>query len=415
MYISSKEYNLLPSTKSPLRNHSRFKKFRVGGLFFALLITVFTCHFILFSYHIEQESKPIINSLSYDPSRSSWIPIPYPTTISEKLLNQLNSDWKSSHGGFNFQSKDFPVYKPSCKLRSNLSRHFPYNASTPIPKLIWQTWKLRLSDSKFPKKVSNRIQSWINNNPNYTHTLFSDADMKTFVENEFANIPQVVDAFNLMPKPVLKADFFRYLIIFVKGGVYTDIDTINLKPIDSWVSLKSTVYDQPNNPGLVVGLEADIPKISWVKNFARCLQFVQWTLQGKPGHPILLELIAHITEITINRAKNNQLLTVLGKSASDDVMNWTGPGIWSDEILKYLNKLFQNQAYLINENWDEFNEYFNQNSLGGFSQPIIIHDVALLPLTSFCPEANGGGKVTEPLAYVKHCFDGSWKNHKLIG
>lgn len=39
-----------------------------------------------------------------------------------------------------------------------------------------------------------------------------------------------------MPKSILKADFFRYLILFARGGVYTDIDTVSLKPIDEWIS-----------------------------------------------------------------------------------------------------------------------------------------------------------------------------------
>lgn len=303
-------------------------------------------------------------------------------------------------------------YTPIGNLRQRLYEQNTYNSSLPIPKSIYQTWKFNEKD-KIPKKVFNRMQSWILNNPDYNHTLFSDKDMDECVANEFKHVPEIVSAYNLLPKPVLKADFFRYLIIFRKGGVYADIDTINLKPINNWIASNKLVYNEFSNPGLVVGLESSIERLSWLKNFSRRLQFVQWTLQGKPGHPILLELIAHITEITLSRAKNNQLLTVLGKSASHDVMNWTGPGIWSDEILKYLNKLFHNKEIYTND--DEYFEYFTQHSLGAFTQPVIIHDVAMLPLTSFCPGANGGGKVSDPLAYVRHCFDGSWKNHKLIG
>ncbi len=56
-----------------------------------------------------------------------------------------------------------------------------------------------------------------------------------------------------LPQPVLKADFFRYLILLARGGIYSDIDTTALKSAVEWVpsEVPRSTY------GLVVGIEAD--------------------------------------------------------------------------------------------------------------------------------------------------------------
>jgi len=344
-----------------------------------------------------------------------WIQEVSPSLLGKQLSSILSSDWKTSPGGFNIQSPIFPTYTSSSRLRHQLEQQFPYDPLKPMPKHIWQTYKHGLESPEFPKHERKRVDSWVKNNPEYKHSLLSDEEMHRFVETEFATIPLVVEAFKVLPKPVLQADFFRYLVVFARGGIYTDVDTVNLKPIGTWISSQPLVYGENNNPGLVVGVESSIEKRTWRKNFTRLLQLAQWTLQGKPGHPALLDLISHITEHTIMRYRNNELHRIFGRTATEDVMNWTGPGAWTDSVLKYLDELFQNDQYIANRSWEEFTPYFNQRSLDKFSNAVVVHDVVILPLTSFCPENNGGGSTKDPMAYVEHCYDGSWKNGKLFG
>ena len=37
-----------------------------------------------------------------------------------------------------------------------------------------------------------------------------------------------------LSRPALKADLARYLIVHTFGGVYSDVDTLCLRPIDTW-------------------------------------------------------------------------------------------------------------------------------------------------------------------------------------
>ena len=46
------------------------------------------------------------------------------------------------------------------------------------------------------------------------------------------------------------------MILFARGGVYTDIDTVGLKPVDEWISNSEMILEKKNRSGLVVGIEA---------------------------------------------------------------------------------------------------------------------------------------------------------------
>jgi alpha 1,6-mannosyltransferase len=358
-----------------------------------------------------------IFDVKYLPFLSQDIKAKYPPHVSltERIKTQLESNWRETVGGFNFQADSWPEEKIYSKLRLQLNESFPYNPNEPMPKCIWQTWKTRLDSPDFPQDDKVYIETWQAKNPDFVHKLITDDEMQQIVETSFANAPQVIKAFNLMPKPVLKADFFRYLIVFIKGGIYSDIDTVNLKPIASWVSSQNEIYNQTNNPGLVVGIEADPDFKGWSKYYARRLQFVQWTLQGKAGHPVLRELIARITELTIYRAENELMDEVLGKDAGDDIMNWTGPGIWTDTIFKYLNELFQSEEYFLHPTWDNYHAYLDWRTFTHLQSPVVVRDVVILPITSFSPGIlrMGAGSVDHALAYVEHQFKGSWKNGKI--
>ena len=64
-------------------------------------------------------------------------------------------------------------------------------------------------------------------------------------------------------------------------------------------------FRKENRSGLVVGIEADPDRPDWADWYARRIQFCQWTIQLKRGHPMLRELIAKITDITLTRHKRS--------------------------------------------------------------------------------------------------------------
>ena len=132
-----------------------------------------------------------------------------------------------------------------------------------IPKVIYQTWKTQ----NIHKKINDLHKKMLKTNPEYQHIIYTD----------FERINNIV----------ARADFWRYLILFKKGGVYLDIDSIINKNLDEILE------------------QEDEALITAEKNLNR---FAQWSLIFNKNHPILEKTIENlITNIHENKHKNNVL------------------------------------------------------------------------------------------------------------
>ena len=96
-----------------------------------------------------------------------------------------------------------------------------------IPKIIHQTWK----DSNIPTKAVFCTNSWRSINQDYEYRFWTDKDIFDFVDNFY---PQFTSRLNNFEQGIIKADFFRLLVLYHFGGIYADIDFECLKPIKEW-------------------------------------------------------------------------------------------------------------------------------------------------------------------------------------
>lgn len=104
------------------------------------------------------------------------------------------------------------------------------------------------------------------------------------------------------------------------------------------------------------------------------------------------------------------------------IVNWTGPGVWTDAVLTYLHARY-------GVKWTD---------LRGLSGPVRIGDTVVLPVTGFSPGVGQFGAknalgelrlelrmvrsfwfgwcfvadAIDPLAMVEHNFRGSWKDKR---
>lgn len=383
-------------------------------------------------------------------------------------------------------------------LREQLAMAYPYEPEKSIPRRIWQTWKVKADSSAFPSSFKSYQKDWLEaGSQGFDYMMVPDDDIDAFLDNLYGEVPLVLRAFKEMPKNILKADFLRYLLLFARGGIYSDMDTFPLKPLDKWPSINHeslrsfretrkpmpykgfksgdvTVHND-REPGLVIGIEADPDRVDWSDWYARRIQFCQWTIQAKPGHPMLRELILNITATTLDsvsgmkktaeslidkthlndynvnyrdkRAKDTEYLHEEAKTEENtdgsDIMNWTGPGIFSDIVMEYVNNLIQqnNDVLLLNGNIytpanvdpagtieenasQSTKKYYrkisesllsNRNIPWEFfsliTEPIMVDDLMILPITSFSPDVGqmGAKSTDDEMALVKHMFEGSWK------
>lgn len=282
-------------------------------------------------------------------------------------------------------------------LRQQLAYAFPYDAEGKFPAYIWQTWKHNPSSGQFAEELRAAEASWTQLHPSFVHEVITDDVAVNMIRHFYASLPEVQEAYNSLPAPVLKADFFRYLILLARGGIYSDIDTTALKSAVEWVPAEVP----RSSYGLVIGIEADPDREDWHEWYSRRIQFCQWTIQSKPGHPILLDIVATITEETLRRKKLGELNSKNMKKVMKNVVEFTGPALWTDIIFKFFNNpdYFDMSTSKGNITWQQFT---------GITQAKKLGDVVVLPITSFSPgvQQMGAGEIDDPMAFVHHTFEG---------
>lgn len=96
-----------------------------------------------------------------------------------------------------------------------------------IPKNIHQTWKTKEPN----RSIDDLRTTWINKNPEFEYEYYDDNDIKTFIGTHFDE--RINACYDRILNGSLKADFFRYCVIYIKGGVYIDIDISCEKPLTS--------------------------------------------------------------------------------------------------------------------------------------------------------------------------------------
>lgn len=88
-----------------------------------------------------------------------------------------------------------------------------------------QTWKTKtLPDHWAPSQRAIKTLM-----PTWNYTLMTDDDNLKFVETHF---PDFVFYFKGFEYPIQRADAIRYMWLYVKGGIYIDLDLEIVKPLD---------------------------------------------------------------------------------------------------------------------------------------------------------------------------------------
>jgi alpha 1,6-mannosyltransferase len=370
--------------------------FRRAIVFAAMALTLL---FIIRSSHSDEHITNA-NQLPKPKSVENWIQSGQSKAPEQKVAEEhkpaapRQSSWYSNDPAPPRKPKmQIPLQDLHSKpLRQQLEYTFPYDPLSKFPAYIWQTWKTTPASGEFKEEFREPEATWTVLHPSFVHEVITDQIAPHLMLHLFASIPEVLEAYNALPLPVLKADFFRYLILLARGGIYSDIDTSALKSATEWVP-----SDVPRSSyGLVVGIEADPDREDWANWYSRRIQFCQWTIQAKPGHPVLRDIVANITEETLKRKAQGTL-----SKNTKTIIEFTGPALWTDTIFKFFNdpEYFDMTSGQGNITWAHFTGMKSAKKVG---------DVVVLPITSFSPGVRqmGAGEDDDPMAFVKHHFEG---------
>lgn len=169
-----------------------------------------------------------------------------------------------------------------------------------IPKIVWQTWK----SHNLPSKPAWCRQTWIDRNPDYRVVLMDDDECRETVKS-FGDF-DLLTGYDKLPLPVMKADVWRYAIVYLQGGFYTDIDTSCNAPIASWLS----------------------PEASFVVANEVANNLCQWTFAAEARHPALERVLRLFAERASGILRMN----------SGAVHHYTGPSLWTDALTSYFSE-----------------------------------------------------------------------------
>ncbi len=119
---------------------------------------------------------------------------------------------------------------------------------TSIPKIIHQIW-IQGYDN-LPLRYQHQAKTWQKRNPSWEYRFWDEHSLKTLIRTHCSGLLPVYEAYE---EVVPKSDIGRYVLLEAFGGLYVDIDTICVRPIDQYFlepnkSLYVQVYDNPLCP-----------------------------------------------------------------------------------------------------------------------------------------------------------------------
>ena len=121
-----------------------------------------------------------------------------------------------------------------------------------IPKIIHQVWEGR-TEPKMPTRLKILARTWQEQNPTWEYHLWNGEEMDKLVETHF---PEYLSMYKSFPYNVQRWDTIRYMILYVYGGVYTDLDTECFRPIDELLEGKTLCFgEEPPEHNVYAGIE----------------------------------------------------------------------------------------------------------------------------------------------------------------
>lgn len=255
-----------------------------------------------------------------------------------------------------------------------------------FPRKIWQTWE------QYPQDMDDELQrlskTWTDTNREYRYELLTSESATTYVREHFKEQPQIIQAFEKIDHPILRADLIRYLTLLAEGGVYTDIDTDCSRPIREWVP-----QGLLNVSNVVLGIEIDSRGEEPRPDLKVPSGLCQWTLMSKPHHPVIQHVVDQVVTQLNDFEEDNENAPVL---TYDVVMKTTGPRVFTAAILNALTKRTgQNITY---------------KDLSKIDRPKLIGDVLILPVSAFASGQDHSG--SKPWGNEEQLVSHHWRGHQ---
>lgn len=145
-------------------------------------------------------------------------------------------------------------------------------------KNIIQTNNCNFND--LPQEAHINIKKWQQLNPNWKYLYFDEDQRLNFVKEHFDK--ECLTIYKNLPLDIMKANLFRYMSLYIHGGLYADLDMHPSKPINHFIK---------ESDNFVVVADHEELELLF------CIQVIYCSKNNK--------IMKNIIQTTINTLKNN--------------------------------------------------------------------------------------------------------------
>ena len=214
-----------------------------------------------------------------------------------------------------------------------------------IPKIFHRTHEIKESIDLF-SDVEEKIKKL---HPDYEIINYTSEDRENFIKKHFSE--RIFKAYKSINPiyGVVKADFFRYCVVYIKGGIYLDIKSLTIKNIDN--ILKKA------RQKMIVTKDFNYINYGMAYILFPYGEQSQWIVTAPKGHKVLKEIILHsVINIESDYGKSDE---EVGFKGGKSCINICGPIVYSlittkkenrDSIL-YLSKLYDDHILKFESNF----------------------------------------------------------------
>lgn len=256
--------------------------------------------------------------------------------------------------------------------------------------------------------------------PDYEIIIYDNEDIYNIVQKYY---PEYLCKIKEIKIGAILADIFRYLILYLEGGIYSDFDCEPIKRIDELLNPDFKYYhgdkNRENNYWIYETKEQIINK-EWDFTHNIC---DNCRVINNKNNPIHMKCLGH---------SMGNISTILGYEfhsdfIDSDVLNndkWFYDQVsicqWfiitkpkQDIFIKMFNSIMSNIDTIINISKGDNYHYKVINSTGPLAFTKIVMNnltdqIKILPCDFFCCGGWSGEVPTTTNSYVKHHFTGSW-------
>lgn len=206
-----------------------------------------------------------------------------------------------------------------------------------IPRIIYRTWSTKVLD----ECPSNMQRAWAvteTANPTVQQIIFDDDDVDAYMRSD--EVPKAwSDAFFKISDdyPSAKADMWRYVITYLRGGLYLD-NKSSAHDIPEYVfNTKGAMFVSPWK--LLYRL-SPVQIVSSLTSYGLDGEMAQWWLACSRGHPVMKRVIEGVVANIESESKNcsSEMTGIRGKirilTAQLPIFKITGPFHFTDTVLE---------------------------------------------------------------------------------